>query len=141
VDVNRIIIELGLIPHPEGGHYRETYRASHGDGDRGVVSSIYYLLGKGEISCWHRVDAVEIWNFHAGDILNLEVSENGSDVMTYNLGIDADARPQAVVPAGAWQRAWSNGDWTLVGCAVAPAFEFEGFELAPSEWSPSHGTP
>jgi len=141
VDLNRIIMKLGLIPHPEGGHYRETYRASHNDGDRGVVSSIYYLLGKGEISLWHRVDAVEIWNFHAGDILYLEVSENGFDIITYNLGFDANAQPQAIVPAGAWQRAWSKGDWTLVGCTVAPAFEFDGFELAPSGWSPSHNNP
>ncbi len=139
MDVNRIIMELGLIPHPEGGHYRETYRASCDDGDRGVVSSIYYLLRKGEISRWHRVDAVEIWNYHTGDTLHLEISENGFDVMTCNLGIDADAHPQAIVPAGAWQRAWSKGDWTLVGCTVAPAFEFGGFELAPSGWSPSQG--
>lgn len=141
MDLNRIITELGLIPHPEGGHYRETYRASHNAGDRGVVSSIYYLLEKGEISRWHRVDAVEIWNFHAGDILYLEVSENGFDIITYNLGFDANAQPQAIVPVGAWQRAWSKGDWTLVGCTVAPAFEFDGFELAPSGWSPSHNIP
>lgn len=134
-----VIAALGLEPHPEGGHFREVYRHTPADGGRGDCTSIYYLLRAGERSAWHRVtDAVEIWQFHAGDPLALSVSADGKSVETHLLGADlaTDARPQAVVPAGAWQSAESQGDWTLVGCTVAPAFVFDSFEMAPEGWEP-----
>jgi len=134
-----VIAALDLAPHPEGGHFREVYRHAPPDGGRGDCTSIYYLLRAGERSAWHRVrDAVEIWQFHAGDPLTLMVSEDGKSVATHLLGADlaAGARPQAVVPAGAWQSAKPRGDWTLVGCTVAPAFSFEAFEMAPDRWRP-----
>ena len=133
-----IIRTLGLEPHPEGGHFKEIYRHAADDGGRGVATSIYFLLREGEVSAWHRVDAVEIWNFHAGAPLKLSISENEKDVSDHILGVDLTKgeRPQAVVPAHAWQAARSLGAWTLVGCTVAPAFDFAGFEMAPSEWLP-----
>ncbi|MBF0374095.1 MAG: cupin domain-containing protein [Alphaproteobacteria bacterium] len=129
---NEIIETLGLRPHPEGGHFREIHRDP-------AVTSIYFLLRAGERSHWHRVDATEIWNWHAGAPLTLSVSEDGVDIADHRLGEDlaAGQRPQAVVPAGAWQAAVTLGDWTLVGCAVAPAFDFAGFELAPPDWAPT----
>jgi len=134
-----VIAALDLEPHPEGGHFREIYRHAPADGGRGDATSIYYLLRADERSAWHRVtDAVEIWQFHAGDPLALQVSVDGKSVETHRLGADlaGGARPQAVVPAGAWQSAESTGAWTLVGCTVAPAFVFESFEMAPEGWEP-----
>jgi hypothetical protein len=134
-----VIAALGLEPHPEGGHFREVYRHAPADGGRGDCTSIYYLLRAGERSAWHRVtDAVEVWQFHAGDPLALAISTDGTNVEIHLLGVDlaGGARPQAVVPAGAWQSAESRGDWTLVGCTVAPAFLFESFEMAPDGWEP-----
>jgi predicted cupin superfamily sugar epimerase len=139
VTAEAVIAALGLEPHPEGGHFREVYRHMPADGGRGDCTSIYYLLRAGERSAWHRViDAVEIWQFHAGDPLALSISADGKDVETHLLGADlaGGARPQAVVPAGAWQSAESRGAWTLVGCTVAPAFVFEAFEMAPEGWEP-----
>jgi len=133
-----IIRLLDLHPHPEGGHYRETFRdqATVGDG-RAASTAIYFLLRAGEISRWHRVDAAEAWHWYTGAPLSLSVVEDAS---RYNvrLGIDlaAGERPQAVVPAHAWQQAQSLGAWTLVGCTVAPGFEFAGFELAPPGFEP-----
>ena len=133
-----IIHLLDLRPHPEGGHYRQTFRdPAHDGGRRSVSTAIYFLLAAGERSHWHRVDAVEIWHWYAGAALALKTA--GSDgVATVRLGADlaAGERPQAVVPAGAWQAAESLGAWTLVGCTVAPGFEFSGFELAPKDWTP-----
>jgi len=134
-----VIAALDLDPHPEGGHFREVYRHAPSDGGRGDATSIYYLLRAGERSAWHRVtDAVEIWQFHAGDPLALSISTDGKRVERHLLGADLaqGARPQAVVPAGAWQSAVSTGAWTLVGCTVAPAFVFESFEMAPEGWEP-----
>ncbi|MGE5518098.1 MAG: cupin domain-containing protein [Bacteroidota bacterium] len=132
-----IIDRLGLRPHPEGGHYAETYRHHPDGGSRGACTAIYYLLARGERSHWHRVDAVEVWNFHAGEPLLLRINENGAtrDIV---LGADLAAGqvPQAVVPPHAWQAAEPLGDWSLVGCIVAPAFEFSGFEMAPPGWTP-----
>ena len=136
MDADDIIARYGLTPHPEGGHYREIYRAQAEDGRRGAVTSIYYLLRDGELSAWHRVDAVEIWHYHAGDALRLVLSPDGVETTSHRLGVDEDAWPQVVVPVGAWQSARSEGVWTLVGCTVAPAFEFAGFELAPPGWQP-----
>ena len=131
-----IIRTLDLKPHPEGGHYRETFRDG-GDGGRAASTAIYFLLAKGERSHWHRVDAAEVWHYYAGAPLRLEIVD-GAKEMNVRLGADihADEAPQAVVPARAWQAAESLGDWTLVGCTVAPGFEFSGFELAPKHWSP-----
>ncbi len=135
VEADRLIAALGLVPHPEGGHYRETYRHLPPEGGRGAITAIYYLLKAGERSAWHRVtDAVEIWHHYAGAPLALSVAEEaGRPTVVHRLGpaIAAGERPQAVVPAGAWQAAESLGAWTLVGCTVAPAFVFESFELAP----------
>lgn len=123
-----IIRLLGLQPHPEGGHYRETFRDPRMVDGRSAGTAIYFLLAAGEWSHWHRVDAAEIWHFHAGAPLALEIE--GQGVLTLGVDLTAGQRPQAVVPTGAWQAARSLGDWTLVGCTVAPGFEFAGFELA-----------
>jgi uncharacterized protein len=138
-DADAIIEALGLEPHPEGGWYAETWREAPRPGrERGASSAIYYLLRAGEESRWHRVDAMEVWHFYAGDPLELRLSENGRAVDARTLGADLGngERPQIVVPAGCWQAARSLGAWTLVGCTVAPAFEFSGFELAPEGWEP-----
>ena len=136
MDADEIIARYGLTPHPEGGHYREIFRADAEEGGRGAVTTIYYLLRAGEVSAWHRVDAVEIWHYHAGDALRLELSSDGEEITSHRLGVGEDAWPQVVVPVGAWQSARPEGAWTLVGCTVAPAFEFAGFELAPPGWRP-----
>ena len=132
-----IIRRLELKPHPEGGHYRETFRDTHTAGGRAASTSIYYLLQRGERSHWHRVDAVETWHYYLGAPLKLSVV-NGASEEIFLLGPDiaADQAPQVTVPARAWQAAESTGDWTLVGCTVAPGFEFSGFELAPKHWKP-----
>ena len=130
-----LIARLRLEPHPEGGHYRETFRDRPDGGGRGRLTTILYLLGAGEISRWHRVtDAVEVWHFHDGDDLALSLSADGKRIERRLLGRDAEL--QVVVPAGCWQSASPLGAWTLVGCAVAPAFEFAGFEMAPQGWEP-----
>lgn len=135
-----VIRLLELQPHPEGGHYRETFRdsreANAGSG-RAASTAIYFLLRAGEISRWHKVDAAEVWHWYAGAPLALSIADGGQR-RDLRIGIDlaAGERPQAVVPAGAWQQAQSLGAWTLVGCTVAPAFEFAGFEMAPPEFNP-----
>ena len=129
---------LDLRPHPEGGHFRETFRDPRRDADgRSLSTAIYFLLAAGERSHWHRIDAVEIWHWHAGAALALEIAD-GDGVATVRLGTDLSAgeRPQAMVPAGTWQAAESLGAWTLVGCTVAPGFDFSRFELAPKGWAP-----
>ena len=138
MEPSQIIQALGMQPHPQGGHYVETFRDTPPDGGRGRCTAIYYLLQVGEYSHWHRVDAVEIWHWYAGAPLALTISDNGHDARALHLGpeIAAGQRPQGVVPADAWQTAESLGAWTLVGCTVAPAFSFEGFELAPPDWRP-----
>jgi predicted cupin superfamily sugar epimerase len=135
---DEIIGLLGLSPHPEGGHFRETFRHVAADGGRGAMTAIYFLLRQGETSHWHRVDAAEIWHFYAGAPLELSIAEEGQRGVTEVLGSDlaAGQRPQILVPQGAWQSARSRGAWTLVGCTVGPAFDFAGFELAPRGWSP-----
>ena len=143
-DWKAIIEKLGMQPHPEGGYYAETYRHNPADGGRGTVTQIYYLLPVGEVSAWHRVnDATEIWHHYAGAPLALTLSPNGHDAEAHRLGPDvlAGETPQVVVPEGWWQTAESLGEWTLVGCTVAPAFEFSGFEMAPSDWRPTPRKP
>ncbi|MCH8521519.1 MAG: cupin domain-containing protein [Glycocaulis sp.] len=133
-----IIRLLGMEKHPEGGWYVETFRdALNGEG-RAHSTAIYFLLAADEVSAWHRVDASEIWLWHAGAPLALTVSPDGVEASAARLGPDlrAGQRPQAVIPAGAWQTAESLGGWTLVSCVVAPGFEFSGFELAAPHWRP-----
>jgi len=133
-----IIARLGLEPHPEGGHFRETFRDSAVDANgRSASTAIYFLLARGERSHWHRIDAVEIWHWHAGAALELSIADDGGSLVL-RLGADlaAGERPQGVVPPHAWQAATTTGDWTLVGCTVAPGFDFATFELAPPGWAP-----
>lgn len=135
-----IIRLLGLKPHPEGGWYAETFRDPATDGDgRARSTAIYFLLDVGEVSEWHRVDATEVWHYHAGAPLVITLSPNGHDASAHHLGPDLGAgqRPQLVVPPSCWQTATSLGAWTLVGCTVAPGFTFDGFELAPKDWRPT----
>ena len=134
-----IIARLELKPHPEGGHYRETFRDPRVDADgRALSTAIYFLLARGERSHWHRIDAVEAWHYYAGDALTLRIADEGGQ-RTITLGPDLAAGevPQAIVPMHAWQAAESTGDWTLVGCTVAPGFDFATFELAAKGWSPA----
>ena len=134
----KIIARLELKPHPEGGHFRETFRDTGQANGRSYGTAIYYLLQAGERSHWHRIDATEIWHFYAGAPLQLSLSANGRELHEIRLGADlvGGELPQAVVPSGHWQAAASLGAWTLVGCTVAPAFDFAGFELAPPNWRP-----
>jgi uncharacterized protein len=135
-----IIARLELKPHPEGGHYRETFRDARTDANgRSVSTAIYFLLARGERSHWHRVDAVEVWHYYAGSALTLWIAHDGGTRHEVRLGPDVAAgeRPQAIVPSHAWQAAESTGDWTLVGCTVAPGFEFAKFELAAKGWEPA----
>ena len=133
-----LIAALELEPHPEGGHFRETFRHVPPQGGRGAMTAIYYLLQQGEISAWHRVDAAEIWHFYAGAPLTLSISADGKRIETLTLGANVahGECPQIPVPQGAWQSARSQGAWTLVGCTVGPAFEFAGFEMASPGWKP-----
>ena len=131
---------LDLKPHPEGGHFRETFRDPHRvDSGRAASTAAYYLLARGERSHWHKVDAVEVWHYHAGAPLKLEIAldANGPvECLTLGADLAAGERPQAIVPTHAWQAAQTLGEWTLVGCTVAPGFEFKTFEVAANDWAP-----
>jgi uncharacterized protein len=131
-----VIRLLGLKPHPEGGHFIETFRDASTIGGRAASTAIYFLLARGERSRWHRIDAAEVWHHYTGAPLALEIAASDGALTRFRLGADlaAGERPQAVVPAFAWQAAESLGDWTLVGCTVAPGFEFAGFEMAPADF-------
>ncbi|HEY0292972.1 MAG TPA: cupin domain-containing protein [Hansschlegelia sp.] len=140
LSADAIVARLGLAPHPEGGHFRETFRDPATDaGGRSRSTAIYFMLAAGEVSHWHRVDAVEVWHHYAGAPLALTLSPNGHDAEAHRLGADllGGEAPQVVVPAGWWQAAESLGRWTLVGCTVAPGFDFAHFELAPPDWRPT----
>ena len=134
-----IIRLLNLQPHPEGGHFRETFRDMRQIDGRSASTLIYFLLAEGERSHWHRVDAAEVWHFYAGSPLVLQYAASdrtpSSSVILGN-DIENGQQPQFVIPQGNWQAAESLGEWTLVGCTVAPGFEFAGFELAKKDWSP-----
>jgi predicted cupin superfamily sugar epimerase len=134
-----IIARLDLKPHPEGGHFRETFRDPRLDANgRSVSTAIYFLLARDERSHWHRIDAVEVWHFYAGSALMLQIADSdGTRAVRLGADLAAGEVPQAIVPAQAWQAAESTGDWTLVGCTVAPGFDFAAFELAPKGWRPS----
>ena len=133
-----VIRLLDLRPHPEGGHFRETFRDARAIGGRAASTAVYFLLARGERSHWHRVDATEVWHWYAGAPLVLATAADNSPVTRVTLGPDlaAGERPQAVVGAHTWQAAESLGDWTLLGCTVAPGFAFAGFAMAAKDWSP-----
>ena len=134
---DRIIQQLNLSPHPEGGHYRQTWIADAADGTRPDGTAILFLLKAGEVSRWHRIDAVEIWHFYAGAPLTLSMAETeAGPACDYILGPDVlnGQSPQLIVPTRHWQAARSTGDYTLVGCTVSPAFRFEGFEMADADF-------
>ena len=132
-----IAAALGLKPHPEGGLFREIFRDAFISNGRAASTAIYYLLRKGEVSHWHRVDACEVWHWYAGAPLELLTADTAG-VVRRVLGPDlrSGERPQIVIPAMTWQSARSLGDYSLAGCTVAPGFEFSGFEMAPPGWSP-----
>lgn len=139
LDAAAVIATLGLRPHPEGGWFAETWRDAPTDGRRGAGTAIYFLLEADQVSHWHRVDAVETWHHYAGGPLDLLIATDAAGpVVATRLGPDlADGqRPQGIVPAGAWQAAHPVDGPVLVGCTVAPAFEFARFELAPADWEP-----
>lgn len=133
---DEIISLLDLSPHPEGGHYRQTW-VHDTTADRPAGTCIYFLLRSGERSHWHRVDAAEIWHFYAGAPLVLSIARTDEGpAIEHLLGPDlmSGQSPQIVVPTGHWQAARSTGEWTLVGCTVSPGFRFEGFHLAPQDF-------
>ena len=133
-EADRLIQLLDLKPHPEGGHFRETFRdCGPAPAGRAHSTAITFLLKAGEVSRWHRVDVAEVWHFYRGAPLELRI---GKQVHILGNDIDEAQAPQIVVPAGAWQAARSLGDYTLVGCTVAPGFAFEHFELAPDGFEP-----
>jgi len=135
MSADRIIETLGLQPHPEGGHYRQTWVAENGSGlgGRPTGTCIYFLLKAGERSHWHKVDAAEIWLYHSGAPLILSLSETeAGPAVDHLLTPDlTQGRPQVIVPTNHWQAAQSMGDYTLVSCTVSPGFQFDGFTLAP----------
>ncbi|MDB5623612.1 MAG: cupin [Devosia sp.] len=132
-----IIALLGLERHPEGGWYAQTFADAAGPDGRAHSTAIYFLLEGGDRSHWHRVDAAEVWHWYAGAPLVLEIADSsGSWALALGGDLLGGERPQAVVPRGAWQAARSTGEWTLVGCTVAPGFRFSGFELAAPDWTP-----
>ncbi|MEZ5853401.1 MAG: cupin domain-containing protein [Hyphomicrobiaceae bacterium] len=137
---DEIIALLDLAPHPEGGHFRETFRDDHVDaGGRAASTAIYFLLRSGEISRWHKVDAIEVWHWYAGAPLKLAIAPDAAtSPQSLTLGPDlmAGDRPQHIVPRHWWQQASTLGDWTLVGCTVAPGFAFSGFVMAPEDFAP-----
>lgn len=134
-----IIDHLGLQQHPEGGWFKETWRADN-EG-RATGTCIYFLLREGESSHWHRVDATEIWLYHSGAPLILSLSETDRGPATEHL-LSPDlsqGAPQLIVPKGHWQAARTTGDYTLVSCTVSPGFEFDGFELAEPDFDIPRG--
>lgn len=132
-----VIYTLGMERHPEGGWYAETLVDVEGETGRAQSTAIYYLLEADDLSHWHRVDAVEVWHYYAGAPIELSLSD-GITLDQQVLGSDlaGGQRPQVVVPRDVWQSAKSLGEWTLVGCTVAPGFRFSGFELAADGWAP-----
>lgn len=137
-----LIARLGLSPHPEGGWYRETLRIPAAEGGRAQATAILFLLEAGHGSHWHRVDATEVWFWHAGAPLALGLAATDkAEARWQTLGPDVGAGDdvQAIVPAGHWQAARAEAGWSLVSCVVAPGFEFAGFELAPPDWQPGPG--
>ncbi|MBG6145683.1 cupin domain-containing protein [Roseibium album] len=136
----KVVDLLKMQPHPEGGYYVETFRDEVTDQEgRAASTLIYFLLPEGVLSRWHKVDAVETWHWYAGAPLELSISPDGDRKQVLKLGNDlvSGARPQGIVPRHGWQQARSLGAWTLVGCTVAPGFQFAGFKMAPEGWEPA----
>jgi len=142
VTAEELIEALELAPHPEGGWYRETWRATARDGERAPASAVYYVMQPGQQSRWNRVDAAEIWLWHAGDPVDLLIAASGADEpKTVRLGgrVTEGQSPQVIVPAGHWQSAVlvdGSAGYAFISCIVAPTFEFSGFELAEPGWAP-----
>ncbi|MBO9623510.1 MAG: cupin domain-containing protein [Sphingomonas sp.] len=136
-EARRIIEALGLSPHPEGGWYRETWRADAAEGARAGGTAIYFLLESGQRSHWHRVDADEIWLWHAGSPLAVLVEQESGEIRELGLGGDVTRgyAPHVLVPANRWQSTEARSGWALVSCVVVPGFRFDGFELAPPGWT------
>lgn len=137
-----IIERLQLSPHPEGGWYRETWRAEAMDRERAGCTAIHFLLEAGQRSHWHRVDAAELWLWHAGGPLALLTAQKDAGPVTRRVlggNVLVGEQPQLLVPVGHWQAAEPMGGWVLVSCIVSPGFEFAGFELAAEGWSPGEG--
>ena len=138
-DARAIIDKLGLAPHPEGGWYRQTWRAPGPAGERPIATAIHFLLEQGQRSHWHRIDGTEIWLWHAGSPLTLLTApDETGPVETRMLGGDvlAGQEPQHVIAPHHWQSAQADLGWALVSCTVAPGFQFETFTLAPPDWTP-----
>ncbi|WP_417609875.1 cupin domain-containing protein [Parasphingorhabdus sp.] len=138
-EAQAIIDRLGLLPHPEGGWYRETWRADAADGERASATAIYFLLEAGQRSHWHRVDTAELWLWHAGSPLAISTApDDAGPVAAMRLGPDilAGEAPQYLIPPGHWQATAAEEGWALVSCIVSPGFEFSGFELADPGWAP-----
>lgn len=136
-EAEAIAAALGLEPHPEGGRYRQSWAAPATSGERPAATAIHFMLRRGERSHWHRVDAHEVWLWHAGgplELLAARTEAGPSRPITLGPDVTGGQAPQAVVPAGWWQAARPLGDWALVSCVVAPGFTFEGFELAPPDF-------
>ena len=134
-----VIRLLNMAPHPEGGHYVETFRAAAAEGERPTSTLIHFLLQADEVSAWHRVDADEIWLWQAGGPLVLTTATpEGTAPRAVTLGPDLRSGQslQGIVLAHHWQAAETLGAWTLLSCVVAPGFDFAGFELAPENWRP-----
>jgi len=142
MDAREVIERLRLEPHPEGGWYRETWRAAPTEAGRPAGTAILFLLVEEAASRWHRVDADEVWAWHGGAPLELAIAGQAGAMAPVRLGMDParDEVPQAVVPAGAWQSARALGGWALVSCVVVPGFTFRGFEMAPEGWHPGAST-
>lgn len=135
-----------MLPHPEGGWYKETYRSATSipkesldgfDGDRSCATGIYFLLTKENFSAFHRIKSDEMWHFYDGDGLHIhEISQDGNYI-EHKLGLDLEKyeQPQLVIAANSWfaSEVKPNGDWCLVGCTVSPGFDFQDFELAQQE--------
>lgn len=137
--VQEIVRLLDLAPHPEGGWYKETFRAGAADGERAASTVIHFLLAADQVSAWHKVDADEAWFWHAGAPLVLTISPpDGKTAESVQLGPDlrVGQKLHHVIAADHWQAAESLGAWTLVSCMVAPGFEFSGFVMAPDDWRP-----
>ena len=126
---DKIIKKLQMLPHPEGGYFKESYRDNN-------ISLIYYLLKKNEKSHWHRLKKNEILHFYDGDPLIVYLSKNGVTVQEIILDNNKDASSHFVIKSGTWFSMKSKGNYSLIGCTVAPPFNYDDFELAPKEWEP-----
>lgn len=139
MNANDIIAHLRLEPHPEGGFYRETYRDTQTQNGRSVSTAIYFLLRAGDRSHWHRIDSAEIWHWYAGGPLLLKLYDDQKDSKEEYIlsnSLRHNHQPQIIIPPHIWQSAEPLEGWSLVGCTVAPGFEFQKFELAASDWGP-----